>query len=405
MPLLTPLHRPACPHFCVHTTFPADPPFATMLARASGHLDFVSRLDGLCVHPGQGKEVCRATMGGHRAHHTCAPTDAKRCLANTAQALMPALVFYPALAAPRSFLPAAGLMGKNGLSRKPKVRYGTSRVPGGQVVKTKSLSLNTIKAQRETEKLQHNEQIAGLSFVQHEMLDMVTPLPPGEEAGYMSHAGGESILHQVMEGVQPGYLVNLDVYDIDNITFDNNVIALMDTLERAEQLEIENCSLRDTIEDHQMLQQTMQLDFEECECAYQADLNMTAASLELLQSTVHCFKDDLCASRVPVSPHSPVPRSQCPMSQARPPAYTARLASPLSPPRVAHADADSLIPHMDQFLSKHVLMQLSPMIDLITCSVPVIKWSDELHHFPALMAELVEGLLVKMDQDRLVAPL
>jgi hypothetical protein len=52
-------------------------------------------------------------------------------------------------------------MGKNGLSRKSKVRYGASRVPGGQVVKTKSLSLNTTKAQREAEKLQHNEQIAG----------------------------------------------------------------------------------------------------------------------------------------------------------------------------------------------------------------------------------------------------
>ncbi|KAJ7683506.1 hypothetical protein B0H14DRAFT_2422395 [Mycena olivaceomarginata] len=32
-------------------------------------------------------------------------------------------------------------------------------------------------------------------------------LPPGEEAGYMSHTGGESILHRVMEGVRPGYVV------------------------------------------------------------------------------------------------------------------------------------------------------------------------------------------------------
>jgi hypothetical protein len=38
------------------------------------------------------------------------------------------------------------------------------------------------------------------------------PLPPGEEAGYMSHAGGESILHRVMEGVRPGYVVISDSY-------------------------------------------------------------------------------------------------------------------------------------------------------------------------------------------------
>ncbi|KAJ7894715.1 hypothetical protein B0H14DRAFT_2559136 [Mycena olivaceomarginata] len=120
---------------------------------------------------------------------------------------------------------------------------------------------------------------------------------------------------------------DLDVYDIDN-----DVLALMDALERAEQLEIENRSLRDTIEDHQMLQQTMQADFEERERAYQADLDMMAAShewterensyraeLELLQSTVQCLEDDLRASRVPFSPRSPVPRSQRPTSQARPP--------------------------------------------------------------------------------------
>ncbi|KAJ7683510.1 hypothetical protein B0H14DRAFT_3535115 [Mycena olivaceomarginata] len=205
---------------------------------------------------------------------------------------------------------------------------------------------------------------------------------------------------------------DLDVYDIDDITFDNDVIALMDALERAEQLEIENHSLRDTIEDHQMLQQRMQADFEEHECAYQADLNMTAASvsrleffqhewmerengycaeLELLQSTVQRLEDDLRASRVLVSPRSPVPRSQRSTSQARPPAYTARLASPLSPPRVVRVDADYLTPHTDRFLAEHTLMQLSPMIDLIARSVPVVKWSDELRHFPALMPELVDG--------------
>ncbi|KAJ7862765.1 hypothetical protein B0H14DRAFT_3610778 [Mycena olivaceomarginata] len=173
---------------------------------------------------------------------------------------------------------------------------------------------------------------------------------------------------------------DLDVYDIDN-----DVLGLMDALERAEQLEIENRSLRDTIEDHQMLQQTMQADFEERERAYQADLDMTAASvsrleffqhkwterengyraeLELLQSTVQRLEDDLRASRVPFSPRSPVPRSQRPTSQARPPAYTARLASSLPPPRVVPVDADSLTPRTDRFLAEHALIQLSPMIDL-----------------------------------------
>jgi hypothetical protein len=68
-------------------------------------------------------------------------------------------------------------------------------------------------------------------------------------------------------------------------------------------------------------------------------------------------------------------------------------------------DADSLTPHTDRFLAEHTLMELGPMIDLIARSVPVVKWSDELHRLPALTAELIDGLLMEMDQDRLVAPL
>jgi hypothetical protein len=30
--------------------------------------------------------------------------------------------------------------------------------------------------------------------------------PPGEEAILQSHAGGEAIMHQLMEGMRPGYL-------------------------------------------------------------------------------------------------------------------------------------------------------------------------------------------------------
>jgi hypothetical protein len=31
--------------------------------------------------------------------------------------------------------------------------------------------------------------------------------PPGEEAALQSHAGGEAIMHQIMEGMRPGYVL------------------------------------------------------------------------------------------------------------------------------------------------------------------------------------------------------
>ncbi|KAF7356780.1 hypothetical protein MVEN_01013300 [Mycena venus] len=114
-------------------------------------------------------------------------------------------------------------MSKGGLSSRSKIRYG-GLVPGARPV-VKRVPVNKTKAQREREKLRNNEHLAGLNFVQRELLDIDMPdafddiidlggnadddwedmpLPPGEEATYMSHAGGETTLHQVMEGAWPG---------------------------------------------------------------------------------------------------------------------------------------------------------------------------------------------------------
>ena len=58
-------------------------------------------------------------------------------------------------------------MGKNaGLSKRSKVWYGASRIPGAQVIRTKSLPLNKTKAQRDAEKEARNEQLAGASYLQ-----------------------------------------------------------------------------------------------------------------------------------------------------------------------------------------------------------------------------------------------
>lgn len=108
-----------------------------------------------------------------------------------------------------------------------------------------------------------------------------------------------------------------DLY-IDDITFDNDAIALMDAVERVERLEAENHSLRDTIESLQGLGHTIQSDFEERERGYQADLDMMGASVsrleffqhewterengyraerDLLTSTVQRLEEELRASR------------------------------------------------------------------------------------------------------------
>ncbi|KAJ6530410.1 hypothetical protein DFH09DRAFT_1093639 [Mycena vulgaris] len=123
-----------------------------------------------------------------------------------------------------------------GLSNKNKVSYG--RV-GSSSIKQTIIPVNKTALQRAASQRTYNDMIAvtGLSFVQRdEMLELgqdidmpytyseddsyylgepdddewvdvptgIHAFPPGEEAIPQSHAGGEAIMHQIMEGMRPG---------------------------------------------------------------------------------------------------------------------------------------------------------------------------------------------------------
>ncbi|KAJ7086900.1 hypothetical protein B0H15DRAFT_950408 [Mycena belliarum] len=136
---------------------------------------------------------------------------------------------------------------KGGLSSKSRVRYGGA---GGSASQSKLLPVNKSREQRAEAVKAYNEQVAGLSFVQREEMlvgndedDIGMPysydaefqlggggddegwedvpagfhtLPPGEEAFLQSHAGGEAILHQMMDGVRPGSRSNRIQKQIDS---------------------------------------------------------------------------------------------------------------------------------------------------------------------------------------------
>ncbi|KAJ6631847.1 hypothetical protein B0H10DRAFT_1937603 [Mycena sp. CBHHK59/15] len=117
---------------------------------------------------------------------------------------------------------------RNRLSKKSTVRYA---VGGGNAVKAVIIPINKTPAQRLAAQRAYNDTVAGLSFVQHQELgvlddvdmpytyddsfDLGGPdnddwedipqgyctLPPGEEAALNSHAGGEALLHQMMESL------------------------------------------------------------------------------------------------------------------------------------------------------------------------------------------------------------
>ncbi|KAJ6456851.1 hypothetical protein C8R45DRAFT_1110650 [Mycena sanguinolenta] len=127
---------------------------------------------------------------------------------------------------------------RGGLSNKSKVRYGGVR-GAGSAVKEQTLRVNRTPAQRAAARKEYDDVLAGLSFVQREeILNLSTDsdyempyayseddrhpfeeddgwedvpigtgihtFPPGEEAVLQSHAGGEAIMHQLMEGMRPG---------------------------------------------------------------------------------------------------------------------------------------------------------------------------------------------------------
>ncbi|KAJ7440712.1 hypothetical protein B0H11DRAFT_2252725 [Mycena galericulata] len=130
-------------------------------------------------------------------------------------------------------------MPKSRLSKRTKIRFGG--IGPGSTAKQVVIPVNKTAAQRAAAKQVYNEQLAGLSFIQREEMlehqdtdmpfaftaddsydlggdsdgeweDVPTgfhTFPPGEEARLQSHAGGEAVFHQIMEGII--------VYDIGEV--------------------------------------------------------------------------------------------------------------------------------------------------------------------------------------------
>ncbi|KAJ7889570.1 hypothetical protein B0H14DRAFT_3127003 [Mycena olivaceomarginata] len=226
----------------------------------------------------------------------------------------------------------------------------------------------------------------------------------------------------------PAQADDTPVYDLDDISFGDDTLALLDAMERAEQLEAENRTLRETIEA-----------LKEREHEYHTELDIFSASVsrleffqdewterengyraerDMLTSTVRCLEEELRA-RGPFS-RSPARTQRTIATPTRPPAYSrlampsiphiSRLGSPTphvasprrdpSSPRVVPTDGDSIMPRTDRFLADHALTHLGPMVELILRSVPAMKWSDELRRLTALMPEHIDTLMVEMDKDK-----
>ncbi|KAF7372185.1 hypothetical protein MVEN_00077700 [Mycena venus] len=99
-------------------------------------------------------------------------------------------------------------MRKKGLSERSTVRYGSRLRPNarqkGNSITSRLLGLVLCSTILDVDMADADRYDGALDsgFNDDEWDDV--PLPPGEEGVYMSHAGGETVLHQVMEGVWPG---------------------------------------------------------------------------------------------------------------------------------------------------------------------------------------------------------
>jgi hypothetical protein len=54
---------------------------------------------------------------------------------------------------------------------------------------------------------QENDNMNGWVDVEGENAGLYT-LPPGEEGLYHSHAGGEMVFQQIIDGIEPGYIIH-----------------------------------------------------------------------------------------------------------------------------------------------------------------------------------------------------
>ncbi|KAJ7511767.1 hypothetical protein B0H11DRAFT_2214644 [Mycena galericulata] len=181
----------------------------------------------------------------------------------------------------------------------------------------------------------------------------------------------------------------LEVYDIDEITMDDDTASLIDALESAAVAQAENCALhaenRTLHAENRALKaqmEEMQVNFEQREHALELEV------------------DSLRRTRV--RPEAPSTPSRAP----QPPPYTPSRVrgSPapfaLSPRRGTPAIDLVSIEITENFLNQHALMDLHSAVDLLVRYTSPVNWMVELSRLNGLPAELANGLLQAMDDDR-----
>ncbi|KAJ7041289.1 hypothetical protein C8F04DRAFT_1253353 [Mycena alexandri] len=175
-----------------------------------------------------------------------------------------------------------------------------------------------------------------------------------------------------------------DIYDIDDITYNEDALALITAFERAENLEQENSGLRDALRAANNLQEEMKSDF-------QARERVLEAEMEIMVKTVTRLERELSTTRVSFSPRSPSSRTPTTPLRSQP-AYLRIWDEPRL--HALHRPAPLAYAH-------HALMHLVESVDLIRRLSSVFAWPQEISKLSGVQAEAVDGLLEAMDSDRL----
>ncbi|KAJ7495749.1 hypothetical protein B0H11DRAFT_2227267 [Mycena galericulata] len=175
----------------------------------------------------------------------------------------------------------------------------------------------------------------------------------------------------------------LEVYDIDEITMDDDTASLIDALESAAVAQAENRALhaenRTLHAENRALKaqmEEMQVNFEQREHALELEV------------------DSLRRTRGPIDTES---RTSATSVHSIPRAWFPRPFA-LSPRRGAPAIDLVSIEITENFLNQHALMELRSAVDLLYTSP--VNWMVELSRLNGLPAELAHGLLQAMDDDR-----
>ncbi|KAJ6447918.1 hypothetical protein C8R45DRAFT_1115607 [Mycena sanguinolenta] len=272
----------------------------------------------------------------------------------------------------------------------------------------------------------HPEAHASIAFLDCPRPEAPAAIPPTAYSPNDAHEAEEDDI-----GSEAGY-------GEMGITFDRNTCALLDALEKVEQLEAENCSLLDTITSLQELEQTIRDDAAEQIESLNTELEMSfveVCRLEFQMSEreqnekeyvvrIQQLEDRLqrteeeratlatrqgCCPLLVLLPRvltRSVLKSLCRGSEA-----STRFGSPFvsvsGSPRPHAASARVLASGMevpasstDRYLADHGLKHLRPAIDVIIHAVSVLQWSEEVRNLPDLDPQLFNGLLDAMDNDR-----